>query len=283
MTPLSKITAAAVLTVGSLVALSAGAQDYAETPGIDALMANLDSERALFNARVEEPVDDDLLESGRLVAMGGAESGGSGMACVTCHGANGRGDGSGVFPRLAGLPGWYMYKQLMDYASGARPNEIMTGIAQKLTEEEMEAVATYYAAIDAPFRNVTGEISPDLLQWGGMLGAVGSAEKGIPACVNCHGPSGTGNPPSVPYLAGQYATYMEHQLMLWREGTRDNDPMNVMSAIASKMSDEDMRAVSEYYARVRADDERDADWNLGATGLSPEIESMAETLDVETE
>ena len=50
MTPLSKITAAAVLTVGSLVALSAGAQDYAETPGIDALMANLDSERALFNA-----------------------------------------------------------------------------------------------------------------------------------------------------------------------------------------------------------------------------------------
>lgn len=283
MTPLSKITAAVVLTAGSVAALSAGAQDRSETPGIDALMANLDSERALFNARVEERVDDDLLEAGRLVAMGGAENGDSGMACVSCHGANGRGDGSGAFPRLAGMPGWYMYKQLMDYASGSRPNQIMTGIAQKLTEREMEAVATYYAAIDAPFRDVTSDIAPDLLQWGGMLGAVGSAEKGIPACVNCHGPSGTGNPPSVPYLAGQYATYMEHQLMLWREGTRHNDAMNVMSAIANKMSDEDMRAVSEYYARVRAQDERETGSGLRPTGLSPEIEPLADTLDVEAD
>ncbi|SDY34882.1 c-type cytochrome [Citreimonas salinaria] len=283
MTPLSKITAVVVLTVGSFAAVSAGAQDYSETPGIDALVANLDSERALFNARVEAPVDDDLLEAGRLVAMGGAEFGGSGMACFTCHGANGRGDGSAAFPRLAGLPGWYMYKQLMDYASGTRPNQIMTGIAQKLTEREMEAVATYYAAIDAPFRDVTSDIAPDVLQWGGMLGAVGSAEKGIPACVNCHGPSGTGNPPSVPYLAGQYATYMEHQLMLWREGTRDNDPMNVMSAIADKMSDEDMRAVSEYYARVRAQEDIEDAADLGPTGLAPEIEPLAETLDVEAD
>jgi cytochrome c553 len=89
------------------------------------------------------------------------------------------------------------------------------------------------------------------LQWGGQLGAVGSAERGIPACVNCHGPSGSGNAPSVPYLAGQYANYMAHQLQLWKDGVRDNDTNNMMSSIANKMTDEDMRAVSEYYARVR--------------------------------
>ena len=237
--------------LGAIYAVSLNAQDRNASPGIAMLEANLQDDRALFNARVDNPVDDDLLELGRLVAMGGSQAGGSGMACVACHGAQGQGDGSGAFPRLAGQAGWYNYKQLMDYASGARPNQVMSGIASRLTEHEMEAVSAYYAAIDAPFRPVLGEVDAETLQWGGQLGAVGSAEKGIPACVNCHGPSGTGNPPSVPYLAGQYANYMTHQLQLWREGVRDNDAMNVMSSIASKMTDADMRAVSEYYARVR--------------------------------
>ncbi|MDD9718996.1 c-type cytochrome [Dinoroseobacter sp. PD6] len=241
-------TAFAVVGIG---VFALNAQDYETDPGIKALEARLEDDRVLFNVEVQREVTDDLLELGRLVAMGGAEAGGSGMACIACHGAEGMGDGSGAFPRIAGQSGWYLYKQLIDYASGARPNKVMSGVAQRLTEREMEAVSAYYAAIDAPFRPVIGDIEPELLQWGGQLGAVGSAERGIPACVNCHGPSGMGNPPSVPYLAGQYANYMTHQLELWAEGVRDNDAMNVMSSIAEKMSSEDMRAVSEYYARVR--------------------------------
>ncbi len=221
------------------------------SPDISDIQARLDDERVLFNATIsDETPDDDLLELGRLVAMGGAENGGSGMACITCHGAEGQGDGSGAFPRLAALPGWYMYKQLNDYASGARPNQVMSGIATRLTDREREAVSAYYAAVVAPVVTPLGIVDQSLMQWGGQLAAVGSAEKGIPACVNCHGPQGTGNPPSVPYLAGQYAEYMVYQLQLWRDGVRDNDAMNVMSTIADKMSDEDMRAVSEYYNRV---------------------------------
>jgi cytochrome c553 len=239
--------------------LALQAQDYAADPAIEEMEASLTDDRALFNVAIEREVDDDLLELGRLVAMGGAEAGGSGMACIACHGVEGEGDGSGAFPRLAGQAGWYLYKQLIDYASGARPNDVMTGIASRLTEHEMEAVSAYYAAIDAPYGAVIGDIDGGTLQWGGQLGAVGSAERGIPACVNCHGPSGTGNPPSVPYLAGQYANYMTHQLQLWKEGVRDNDAMNVMSAIAEKMTEEDMRAVSEYYARVRPPERGEAD------------------------
>jgi len=231
----------------------ASAQNFEEAPGAATLEASLQSDETLFNARVNQPVDDDLLEAGRLVAMGGAENGGSGMACITCHGAQGEGDGSGAFPRLTGQPAWYMYKQLVDYASGDRPNRVMTGIAQRLTEYEMEAVSAYYSVLEAPHAPVLGQIDGELLQWGAQLGAAGSAEAGIPACVNCHGPNGTGLAPSVPYLAGQYARYMEYQLQLWKEGVRDNDPLNVMSAIAQKMTREDMRAVSEYYARVRAE------------------------------
>lgn len=230
------------------------AQDYEADTGIEELETRLTDERIRFNADISAEITDDMLEKGRLVAMGGAEAGGSGMACIACHGAEGKGDGSGAFPRLSGQAGWYMYKQLKDYASGSRPNAVMSGIAQRLTEEEMEAVSAYYAAIGAPYRPVYGELEGTALQWGGQLAAVGSAERGIPACVNCHGPSGTGNPPSVPYLAGQYANYMTYQLRLWKDGERNNDAMNVMSSIASKMTEDDMRAVSEYYMRVRPEE-----------------------------
>ena len=243
---------AAVLATGTIViAQDAQQQSNWNGPRIDKLTARLDDEATRFNATVETVPTDDTLEQGRLVAMGGAESGGAGMACFTCHGANGAGDGSGAFPRLAGLPGWYMYKQLMDYASGARPNQVMSGIARKLTEQEMEAVSAYYALVNAPYPEApTIPLTTDY-QWGAQLGAVGSAEKGIPACINCHGAQGSGMPPSVPYLAGQYAEYIALQLKLWKEGVRDNDAMNVMSAIAAKMSEEDMKAVGRYYQRVR--------------------------------
>ncbi|MAM62988.1 c-type cytochrome [Maritimibacter sp. UBA3975] len=249
-----KLARTAILAIASVSLGSAAivqAQDQTEEPEMSELERRLDVDSVLFNATIKEEPDDDLLELGRLVAMGSSENGGSGMACITCHGVDGEGDGSGAFPRLDGQAGWYMYKQLQDYASGDRPNRVMSGIAQRLTEREREAVSAYYAAMPSgDLDTAHGSMDGTLLQWGGQLAAVGSAEKGIPACVNCHGAQGTGLPPSVPYLAGQYAGYMELQLELWTDGTRDNDAMDVMSTIAKKMTEEDMRAVSEYYARV---------------------------------
>jgi cytochrome c553 len=229
----------------------AAGQDFLEAPSVDMLTERLREIPSLFAVEVAEPVTEDMLERGRLVAMGGSQRGGAAMACFTCHGVQGGGDGSGAFPRLAGMPGWYSYKQLMDYASGARPNAVMSGIAARLTEAEMEAVAAYYAVIDAPYPDPPAAEDLQQLQWGGQLAAIGSVELGIPACVNCHGPNGSGLPPSVPYLAGQYAEYIALQLKLWKAGVRDNDAMNVMEAIAVKMSEADMRAVGAYYERVR--------------------------------
>ena len=241
----------AALALVILAPLIGWAQDFETTPDTDDLMDGLDTPRAAFRVSVPSDVDDDLIELGRLVAMGGAKEGDAAMACFSCHGAGGVGDGSGAFPRLSGQPGWYLYKQLQDYASGDRPNRVMSAIAKRLTAKEMEGVAAYYAAIEASYMPVIGDIDAETLQWGAQLGAVGSAERGIPACTNCHGPNGAGNGPSVPYLAGQYALYMQHQLQMWKDDKRDNDAQNVMSAIADKMTEEDMRAVSEYYMRVR--------------------------------
>lgn len=194
------------------------------------------------------------IENGRAIVVGAAELArpeqAQAIACITCHGLEGVGDGTGAFPRLAGQAAFYMFKQLQDYASGSRPNDIMTPIAQALTEAQMEDVSAYYAAIDAPYFPPP-EADAALLQQGGALSAVGSAERGIQACQNCHGPSGIGMPPSFPYLAGQYANYTILQLELWQQEVRRNDPLGVMADIAKRMTEDDIRASALYFETVR--------------------------------
>ena len=226
-------------------------QGLYDTPRIDQLSARLRDPEVRFNAKIADVPTDDVLERGRLVAMGGGQNLRQPQACMSCHAADGAGDGSGAYPRLTGQPAWYLYKQLVDYATGARPNSIMTPIAQAMLEEEMEAVAAYYSVVEAPYPEFPELIFDTSLQWGAKLASAGSEEKGIPACSNCHGAQGMGVPPSVPYLAGQYAEYIALQLELWKEDVRDNDALNVMHAIAEKMTREDMIAVGRYYERVQ--------------------------------
>jgi cytochrome c553 len=184
---------------------------------------------------------------GREIALNGTPGGA--QACASCHKLDGTGETSGAFPRLTGQGGFYLYKQLKDYADGLRDNQVMSPIAQHLSEAEKQDVAGWYASAPGPFMPPqTGD--PRLLQRGGILSAVGSAENNIPACANCHGRAGAGMPPSFPYLAGQYARYIRDQFAAWKDGSRRNDPLNVMRDIAARLPDGDLDAVAEYFAHA---------------------------------
>ncbi len=204
-------------------------------------------------------LDRQAIERGRAVVVGafgadGQQLGTTQQNCLGCHGIDGRGDGSAAFPRLSGQSAWYLYKQLTDYASGARPNQVMSPIAKSLTTAQMEDVAAYYASQEADYLTPAREYDPLLIQEGGVLSAVGSTERQIQACGNCHGPSGIGLPPVYPYLAGQYAGYLQLQLQLWQEDVRKNSPLGTMAVIAKNMTDRDIEAVSAYFATVRPGD-----------------------------
>ena len=190
------------------------------------------------------------LERGRAVVMGAAMTTSPRSACHTCHGMHGAGDSSGAFPRLSGQAPWYLYKQLKDYASGARQNEVMSPIATTLSDQQMEDVAAYYAAQEVAADAPQAEADALLLQRGAAISATGLPEKGVAACVNCHGPSGRGLPPSFPYLAGQYAPYVELQFRFWKEGLRRNDPLGVMQHIAKQLSEDEIKAVAAYFASM---------------------------------
>lgn len=187
-------------------------------------------------------------EAGKAVAVGAAESSAA-TACFRCHGLDGSGDAAAAFPRLAGQSAEYIYKSLKDYASGARPNEIMAPIAKALTEGEMRDVAAYYAAQSAPASGAD-EADPHLLERGGVLNAIGSPEQGLQGCMNCHGPSGAGLPPTYPALAGQNARYLKLQLQLWREGRRAGDPLGVMAGVARRLEERDLEALAAYFASI---------------------------------
>ena len=187
---------------------------------------------------------------GHLIAVGGGP-GGAGAACFSCHGLEGQGDAGGGFPRLAGMNAIYFARQMDDYASGARPNPAMSPIAQQLTPADRQSVALYYAELTSPERVVQpGPADGRLIQSGAMLYAQGSAERGIQACANCHGPAGSGLNRVYPPLLGQPASYVDAQLRLWRDGVRRNDIYDVMGSIARRMTDEDVRAAALYVAGI---------------------------------
>nr|WP_284701011.1 c-type cytochrome [Rhodoplanes tepidamans] len=193
--------------------------------------------------------------SARLIAREGlAEN--AVAACARCHGVDGTGGAAGGVPTLAGQRRDYLVASLRDYANGTRPSGIMQPIATMLSEAQRRALAEYYAALPAtpgePRVETVAYDEADLLQRGGVIAAVGDPAAGTPACRACHGAAGRAetNLPGYPALAGQHRDYLEQQLKLWRAGTRGGTHGQIMRAAARNLTDEQIRAVALYYARL---------------------------------
>ena len=188
------------------------------------------------------------LEGKKIFAEGGSQPGA--MPCVACHGADGAGLAAAGFPRLAGLPAAYVRKQLEDFKRGSRVNPVMQPLANALTDAEVEAVSEALAAMPA--------FVPEPIQRSEMpLGAAqklaqqGAWERQIPPCASCHGPAGTGVGDAFPPLVGQPAAYLAAQLTAWQNGTRHNDPNDLMGHIAKSLTPEEAQGVAEYFASLK--------------------------------
>ena len=68
-------------------------------------------------------------------------------ACSACHGPKGEGNPSSLFPALGGQHSAYIGKTLHDYESGERSNETMHAIANRLSNDEINAVADYVSGL----------------------------------------------------------------------------------------------------------------------------------------
>ena len=70
-------------------------------------------------------------------------------ACAICHGTDGRGDGKAL-PPLAGMPRDHIASQMRAFRDGGRPATVMHQIAKGYTDEQIDALAAYFAARGKP-------------------------------------------------------------------------------------------------------------------------------------
>lgn len=192
--------------------------------------------------------EDAAVERGEGIAQG--ENGSDQTACVQCHGEGGEGDPAAGYPRLAGMSAEYLEKQMRDFTTDERPSSIMEPIAEALSEEDWRDVARYYARLEVPEPDSDSAAESGMLERGQTIAERGLDKAEVQACVNCHGPAGTGLPPHFPALAGQHASYLEQELRDWKSGERSNAPAGMMNEVAERLSEEDIEAVSRYFASV---------------------------------
>lgn len=172
------------------------------------------------------------------------------QVCASCHAADGNSTG-GAYPKIAGQHAEYLYKQLTDFKAQpgktpARNNAIMAGMVAALSDQDMRNVSAYFAS---QTEKPGAARNKDTVPMGEKIFRGGIAEKGVPACAACHGPAGAGMPSQYPRLGGQWADYTAAQLVAFRDETRQNNAP--MHAVASRLSDKEIKAVADYIAGLR--------------------------------
>jgi len=162
--------------------------------------------------------------------------------CANCHGVSGRSI-SPAFPNLAAQTAPYLQAQLHAFRNQTRADpdalSYMWGMASRLSDATIEAIAAYYAA-QAPSRARTGDAS--VVARGKQIFEEGVASQGIPACATCHGPQARGDN-IFPRLAGQHADYLVKQALVIQRGLRSAP---VMHEVIKDLSQDQMRAVATY-------------------------------------
>ena len=163
--------------------------------------------------------------------------------CRGCHGiAHYRTAYPEVYsvPKLGGQQAAYVVKALQDYKQGLRSHATMRSIAALQAEEQVAAIAAYYADKDKGSAVPANVLAADK----------GSGPpKSAAACEACHGPGGN-NPisPETPRLAAQEYDYLVQALTQYRKGSRQNP---IMGAMAKSLDDAQIRELSRYFSDQR--------------------------------
>lgn len=168
------------------------------------------------------------------------------QVCSICHGMDGNA-GSPNFPSLAAQQPDYVVEQLTSFRTHNRSDpagfEYMWGLSRHLTDEQIKAMAAYYASQKSvPPAYRTGD--PQRIAEGREIFEKGVSDKNIPACKECHGAEGQGKD-KYPRIANQHADYLVKQLNVFQR-TDERPEGAVMKVIAHGLTPENMDAVASY-------------------------------------
>ena len=152
--------------------------------------------------------------------------------CTTCHGAKGEGNIAVQAPRLAGMEGWYLQRQLENFREGIRGTHTddlqgiaMQSMAAKLTDASIADIVSWVGVWEFVATDVTIE------------GNVNRGRTAYQICASCHGTNAEGNEAlGAPALAGQNDWYLFTQINNFRAGIRGTHPDDSFGAQMLAMS-----------------------------------------------
>src|SRR5688572_1895609 len=237
---------ARVLGLVGLAALAAAAVAYAQatvTPIPD-----------------KEPVQTAPLNAAAKASWGDVKAGATKAGtCAACHGLDGN-PTDPQYPRLAGQSERYIAHQIALFKTGERNTgmaAVMKPFADALSAQDARDIGAYFATQKAGAGVADDTViatgpntGKKFFEVGQQLFRSGDKDRGIPACMACHGPDGAGNPgPAYPHIAGQQSAYTQRRLEEYRTGTttqRDAHLFNVMATVAKQLSDEEIGSLSSY-------------------------------------
>ncbi len=148
--------------------------------------------------------------------------------CRTCHGLDGLAR-IPIAPHIGGEPVAYLVHQLTAFRDGRREHEMMSIVARSLSDQQIADLAAWYSG-----HSIAVEMTAD-------------PSAAPEACVDCHGADGLALIPDAPNLAGETNIYIDTQLKAFRSGKRTHE---VMSPIAMELSDQEIRAVADWFAAI---------------------------------
>ena len=181
--------------------------------------------------------DEEAIKSGEKKAM----------LCTACHGVEN--SNNPEWPNLSQQSKKYLVEQLHAFRDGIRNNALMSSQAMGLSDEDINDLASYYNNVKSKRGVLPADDSN--IELGQKIYRGGIADRAVPACISCHGPNGLGiDRTGYPKISGQHSIYTLSRLKDYKEGYDDRDSVSknysIMSAISFKLSNLEMKALSEY-------------------------------------
>ncbi len=158
--------------------------------------------------------------------------------CNNCHGVDGVSVGPSM-PSIGGLPEAYLNNIMLEWKKGTRFSATMGRLVKGYSDEQIAALAKHFAS--KPWVPVAQKTDPKLVALGKKVTA---------RCAGCHGETGKAEDSETPNLNGQWSMYLQMEAMKYRDDSVAM-PSRPMRNAAKKLSDEEVKAVAEFYANQK--------------------------------